>query len=110
MIEASEILEVPDERIKRMKKEKNTYSQTSGLENPQELQLHYHHERSLNKSCFLLFCRSLNKSSQVNNHQYFVLNGAKSNSTVKVFFRNYGVAKTHPGFQVGWSDLHENSR
>jgi hypothetical protein len=29
------------------KERKNTYSQTSGLENPEELQLHHHHEKIL---------------------------------------------------------------
>jgi hypothetical protein len=32
--------EIPDEQLKRTKKEKNTYSQTSRLEIPEELQLH----------------------------------------------------------------------
>jgi hypothetical protein len=33
--------------MKRTKKEKNTYSQTSQLENPKEIQLHHNHEKIL---------------------------------------------------------------
>jgi hypothetical protein len=40
----------PDEKTKmNRKREKNTYSQTSRLENPEEFQLHHNHE---NLPCF----------------------------------------------------------
>jgi hypothetical protein len=34
-----------DEQRERERKEKNTYSQTSRFENPEELQLHQNHEK-----------------------------------------------------------------
>jgi hypothetical protein len=34
-------MKVPDEEMKLTKKEKKTYSQTSRLEKPEELQLHH---------------------------------------------------------------------
>jgi hypothetical protein len=37
------------------KREKNTYSQTSRLENPEELQLHHNHEELLFLILLLLF-------------------------------------------------------
>jgi hypothetical protein len=41
--------EIPDEQMKRTKKEKiQTARQTSRLETPEELQLHYNHENFLN--------------------------------------------------------------
>jgi hypothetical protein len=39
------------------KKEKNTYSQTSRLENPKELQLHQNHEKFLFLAVLLLFAQ-----------------------------------------------------
>jgi hypothetical protein len=47
----------PDEQTKKNKKrerEKNTYSQTSRLENPEELQLHHNHEKFLFLTVLLL--------------------------------------------------------
>jgi hypothetical protein len=37
--------------------EKNTYSQTSRLENPEELQLHHNHEKILFLTVLLLFAQ-----------------------------------------------------
>jgi hypothetical protein len=42
-------------------REKNTYIQTSRLENPEELQLHHNHENS----CFWLCCCSLHNEKLV---------------------------------------------
>jgi hypothetical protein len=39
------------------KREKNTYSQTSRLENPEELQLHHNHEKFLLLTVLLLFAQ-----------------------------------------------------
>jgi hypothetical protein len=39
------------------KRKKNTYSQTSRLENPEELQLHYNHEKFLFLTVLLLFAQ-----------------------------------------------------
>jgi hypothetical protein len=39
------------------KERKNTYSQTSRLENPEELQLHQNHEKILFLTVMLLFAR-----------------------------------------------------
>jgi hypothetical protein len=48
--------EIPDEQTKRTKKEKsNTHSQTSQLENPEELQLHHNHKKILFLTVLLLF-------------------------------------------------------
>jgi hypothetical protein len=38
-------------------REKNTYSQTSRLETPEELQLHQHHEKFLFVTVLLLFAQ-----------------------------------------------------
>jgi hypothetical protein len=38
-------------------REKSTYSQTSRLENPQELQLHHNHEKILFLAVLLLFAQ-----------------------------------------------------
>jgi hypothetical protein len=40
------------------RKEKNTYSQTSRLENPEELQLHHYHGKFLFFTVLLLFAQS----------------------------------------------------
>jgi hypothetical protein len=45
------------EQVKRTKREKNTYSQTSQLENPEELQLHHNHEKFLFLTVLLLFAQ-----------------------------------------------------
>jgi hypothetical protein len=39
------------------KREKNTYRQTSRLENPEELQLHHNHEKILFLNVLLLFAQ-----------------------------------------------------
>jgi hypothetical protein len=51
--------ETPDERKKRTKIEKkiNKYSQTSRLENLEELQLHHNHEKFLFLTVLLLFAQ-----------------------------------------------------
>jgi hypothetical protein len=41
----------------KKKREKNTYSQTSRLENPEELQLHHNHEKFLFLTVLLLFAQ-----------------------------------------------------
>jgi hypothetical protein len=38
-------------------REKNTYSQTSRIENPEELQLHHNHEKFLFLTLLLLFAQ-----------------------------------------------------
>jgi hypothetical protein len=48
----------PDKRTKLTKRErKNKYSQTSRLENPEELQLHHNHEKLLFLTVLLLFAQ-----------------------------------------------------
>jgi hypothetical protein len=42
---------------RKREKEKNTYSQTSRLENPEELQLHHNHEKILILTVLLLFAQ-----------------------------------------------------
>jgi hypothetical protein len=50
--------ETPDEQTKGTKREKkNTNSQTSRLENPEELQLHHNHENFLFLAVLLLFAQ-----------------------------------------------------
>jgi hypothetical protein len=50
--------ENPDEQTKRTEREKiNTCSQTSRLENPEELQLHHNHEKFLFLTVRLLFAQ-----------------------------------------------------
>jgi hypothetical protein len=50
--------EKPDEQENEQKEsEKNTYSQTSRLENPEELQLHHKHEKFLFLTVLLLFAQ-----------------------------------------------------
>jgi hypothetical protein len=38
-------------------RKKNTYSQTSRLENPEELQLHHNHEKKIVSTVLLLFAQ-----------------------------------------------------
>jgi hypothetical protein len=42
------------------KKRKDTYSQTSRLENPEELQLHRNHEKALFFDCAVALCTMQN--------------------------------------------------
>jgi hypothetical protein len=42
------------------KKEKNTYSQTSRLENPEELQLNHNHEKNPSFDCSVALCTTQN--------------------------------------------------
>jgi hypothetical protein len=49
--------ENPDEQKNEQKKRKNTYSQTSRLENSEELQLHLNHEKFLFLIVLLLFAQ-----------------------------------------------------
>jgi hypothetical protein len=50
--------ENPDEQTKCTKREKeNAYSQTSRLENPEELQLHQNHKKFLFLTVLLLFAQ-----------------------------------------------------
>jgi hypothetical protein len=51
---------IPDEQIKRTKREKNTYSKTSRLEKAfflktEGIQLHHNHEKKLFLTALLLF-------------------------------------------------------
>jgi hypothetical protein len=62
--------ENPDEQRKRTERErKNTYSQTSWLENPEELQLHHNHENFLYLTVPLLFaqCKMQNSLLVISN-------------------------------------------
>jgi hypothetical protein len=43
-------------KLKRIKEEKNTFSQTSRLENPKELQLHHNHEKFPVLDCAVALC------------------------------------------------------
>jgi hypothetical protein len=50
--------ENPDEQTKiTIRERKNTYSQTSRLESPEELQLHQNHEKFLFLTVLLLFAQ-----------------------------------------------------
>jgi hypothetical protein len=46
-----------DEQREREREKKNTYSQTSRLETPEELQLHQNHENFLFLTVLLLFAK-----------------------------------------------------
>jgi hypothetical protein len=57
--------ENPDEQTNEQKeREKNTYSQSSRLENPEELQLHHNHEKILFK-CAVALCTMKNALSVI---------------------------------------------
>jgi hypothetical protein len=43
--------------MNKKRENKNTYSQTSRLENPEELQLHHNHEKFLFLTVLLLFAQ-----------------------------------------------------
>jgi hypothetical protein len=43
--------------MSREREKKNTYSQTSRIENPEELQLHHNHEKILFLTVLLLFAQ-----------------------------------------------------
>jgi hypothetical protein len=47
--------EIPDEQTKRTEREKKKYSQTSRLENPEELQLNHNYKKFLFLTVLLLF-------------------------------------------------------
>jgi hypothetical protein len=49
------------------KREKNTYSQTSRLENPEELQLHHNHEKNAVFDCAVALCTMQNELLVISN-------------------------------------------